>query len=109
MSNLMHVVITEGWHTLPFEDRAGSPIFASVTRGLFLPPPNPPGTTCGSTESALSLGRSDLRVDSCYAAYGGLTLLTNCVTSQSEIDLIGGAVTQTLALPTPAVATLPTS
>jgi hypothetical protein len=56
-----------------------------------------------------ALARSDLRVDSCYTAYGGLTLLTNCVASQSEIDLIGGAVTQSLALPMPAVAALPTS
>jgi hypothetical protein len=55
-----------------------------------------------------ALGRSDLQVNSCYAAYGGLTLLTNHVASQTEIDLIGGAVTQTLALPTPATASLPT-
>jgi hypothetical protein len=53
-----------------------------------------------------ALGKSDLWVDSCYAAYGGLTLLINHVTSQSEIDLIGGAITQTLALPMPA--SLPT-
>jgi hypothetical protein len=56
-----------------------------------------------------TLARNDLQVDSCYAAYGGLTLLTNCVASQSEIDLIGGAVMQSLVLPMPAVATLPTS
>jgi hypothetical protein len=61
----------------------------------------------GSANCALS--RSDLWVDSCYAAYGGLTLLTNCVASQSEIDLIGGAVMQMLALPMPAAAALPTS
>jgi hypothetical protein len=56
-----------------------------------------------------ALGKSNLWVNSCYAAYGGLTLLTNCIASQSEIDLIGSTVTQTLALPTPAVAALPTS
>jgi hypothetical protein len=55
-----------------------------------------------------ALSKSNLQVDSCYAAYGGLTLLTNCVASQTEIDLIGGAVTQTLALPMPATASLPT-
>jgi hypothetical protein len=55
-----------------------------------------------------ALSKSDLWVDSCYAAYGDLTLLTNCVTSQSEIDLIGGAITQTLTLPMPAAASLPT-
>jgi hypothetical protein len=55
-----------------------------------------------------ALGRSDLWVDSCYAAYGGLTLFTNHVTSQTEIDLIGDAVMQMLALPMPAGASLPT-
>jgi hypothetical protein len=45
----------------------------------------------------------------CYAAYGGLTLLTNHVASQSEIDLIGSAVTQMLVLPMPTIAALPTS
>jgi hypothetical protein len=63
-------------------------------------------TIVGSANRAL--GKSNLQVDSCYAAYGGLTLLTNCVASQSEIDLIGSTVTQTLALPTPAAASLPT-
>jgi hypothetical protein len=61
----------------------------------------------GSANCALT--RSDLWVDSCYTAYGGLTLLTNHVASQSEIDLIGGAVMQSLALPMPAVAALPMS
>jgi hypothetical protein len=56
-----------------------------------------------------ALSRSNLWVDSCYAAYGDLTLLTNCVASQTEIDLIGGAVMQMLALPMPAIASLPTS
>jgi hypothetical protein len=56
-----------------------------------------------------ALSRSDLWVDSCYAAYGGLTLLTNCIASQSEIDLIGGAVMEMLTLPMPAAASLPTS
>jgi hypothetical protein len=56
-----------------------------------------------------ALSKSDLQVDSCYAAYGGLTLLTNHVASQSEIDLIGGAVTQSLTLPMPTVAALPMS
>jgi hypothetical protein len=46
-----------------------------------------------------ALSKSNLWVDSCYAAYGGLTLLTNCVANQSEINLIGGAVMQMLALP----------
>jgi hypothetical protein len=55
-----------------------------------------------------ALARSDLWVNSCYATYGGLTLLTNHIASQSEIDLIGGAVMQLLVLPTPAVAALPT-
>jgi hypothetical protein len=56
-----------------------------------------------------TLGRSILWVNSCYTAYGGLTLLTNCIASQSEIDLIGGAVMQMLMLPTPAITALPTS
>jgi hypothetical protein len=64
-------------------------------------------TIVGSANCALS--KSDLQVDSCYAAYGGLTLLTSCIANQSEIDLIGGAVMQTLALPMPAATALPTS
>jgi hypothetical protein len=64
-------------------------------------------TIVGLANHALS--RSDLQVDSCYAAYGGLTLLTNCIASLTEIDLIGGAVTQMLTLPMPAIASLPTS
>jgi hypothetical protein len=61
----------------------------------------------GSANHALS--KSDLQVNSCYIAYGGLTLLTNHIASQTEIDLIGGAVMQTLALPMPAATSLPTS
>jgi hypothetical protein len=56
-----------------------------------------------------ALSKSNLWVNSCYAAYGGLTLLTNCIASQSEIDLIGSAVMQMLTLPMPAIAALPTS
>jgi hypothetical protein len=55
------------------------------------------------------LGKGDLWVDPCYAAYGGIALLTTCVASQAEIDLITTAVMQTLALPMPATASLPTS
>jgi hypothetical protein len=72
-----------------------------------LPPSSKLPAIVGSANCAL--GKSDLRVDSCYAAYGGLTLLTNRVANQSEIDLIGGAVMQTLALPMPAAASLPMS
>jgi hypothetical protein len=63
-------------------------------------------TIIGSANCALS--KSDLWFDSCYAAYGDLTLLTNCVASQSEIDLIGGTVMQMLTLPMPATTSLPT-
>jgi hypothetical protein len=62
-------------------------------------------TIVGLANHALS--KSNLWVNSCYAAYGGLTLLTNCVTSQTEIDLIGSAVMQTLTLPTPTAVSLP--
>jgi hypothetical protein len=55
------------------------------------------------------LGKGDLQVDSCYAAYGGIALLTTCITSQAEINLIATTVMQTLALPVPAAASLPTS
>jgi hypothetical protein len=55
------------------------------------------------------LGKGDLWVNSCYAAYGGLTLLTTHVTSQAKIDLIATAIQQTLALPMPVAASLPTS
>jgi hypothetical protein len=61
----------------------------------------------GSANRALS--KSDLWVNSCYAAYGGLTLLTNHVASQTKIDLIGSAVMQTLVLPMPAATSLPMS
>jgi hypothetical protein len=56
-----------------------------------------------------TLARGDVWVNSCYAAYGGLTLLTHHITSQSEIDLIGSAVMQMLTLPMPAAASLSTS
>jgi hypothetical protein len=55
------------------------------------------------------LGKGDLRVNSCYTTYGGLTLLTTRVTSQAEIDLIATTIQQTLALSTPNAASLPTS
>jgi hypothetical protein len=54
-----------------------------------------------------ALSKSNLQVDSCYAAYGGLTLLTNCIANQTEIDLIGVTVMQMLTLPMPAAASLP--
>jgi hypothetical protein len=54
------------------------------------------------------LSKGNLWVDSCYSAYGGLALLTTCVASQAEIDLIATAIMQTLTLPVP-TASLPTS
>jgi hypothetical protein len=63
-------------------------------------------TIVGLANCALS--KSDLWVNSCYTAYGGLTLLTNHVASQTEIDLIGGTVMQMLTLPMPATTSLPT-
>jgi hypothetical protein len=61
----------------------------------------------GSVNCILSKG--NLQVNSCYAAYGGLALLTTHVASQAEIDLIATAIMQMLALPMPAAASLPTS
>jgi hypothetical protein len=55
------------------------------------------------------LSKGDLWVDSCYAAYGGLALLTTCSASQAKINLIATTITQMLALPVPATASLPTS
>jgi hypothetical protein len=72
-----------------------------------LPPSSKLPAIVGSANR--TLGKSNLQVNSCYAAYGDLTLLTNCVASQSEIDLIGGTIIQTLALPMPATTSLPTS
>jgi hypothetical protein len=60
------------------------------------------------TSANRSLGKGDLWVDSCYATYG-LTLLTTRVATQAEIDLIATAIQQTLALPAPVAASLPTS
>jgi hypothetical protein len=54
------------------------------------------------------LSKGNLQVDSCYAAYGGLALLTTHIVSQAEIDLIATAVVQTLALPMPTATSLPT-
>ncbi|KXN91775.1 hypothetical protein AN958_12328 [Leucoagaricus sp. SymC.cos] len=45
-----------------------------------------------------SLGKSDLRVDSCHFAYGGISLLTSHVASQGEIDLVKAGVTRLLSL-----------
>jgi hypothetical protein len=55
------------------------------------------------------LSKGDLWVNSCYTAYGGIALLITCVVTQAEIDLIATAVMQTLTLPMPAAASLPTS
>jgi hypothetical protein len=72
-----------------------------------LPPSSKLPMIVGSANCALA--RSDLWVDFCYAAYRGLILLTNRIASQSEIDLIGGAVTQMLTLPMPTATSLPMS
>ncbi|KXN89229.1 hypothetical protein AN958_05982 [Leucoagaricus sp. SymC.cos] len=45
-----------------------------------------------------SLGKSDLRVDSCHFAYGGISLLTSHVASQAEIDLVRSSVQRLLSL-----------
>jgi hypothetical protein len=72
-----------------------------------LPPASKFPAIVGLANHVLSKG--DLQVDSCYAAYGGIALLTTRVASEAEIDLIAAAVTQTLALPMSAAASLPTS
>jgi hypothetical protein len=72
-----------------------------------LPPTSKFPAIIGSANHILSKG--GLQVNSCYAAYGGLALLTTCVASQAEIDLITTAIMQMLALPMPAAASLPTS
>jgi hypothetical protein len=71
-----------------------------------LPPSNKLPTITSLANCPLS--RSNLWVDSCYAAYGGLTLLTNRIASQTEIDLIGSTVMQMLTLPMPTATSLPT-
>ncbi|KXN87984.1 hypothetical protein AN958_07803 [Leucoagaricus sp. SymC.cos] len=45
-----------------------------------------------------SLSKSDLQVDSCHFAYGGISLLTSRVTSQAEIDLVSSSVQHLLSL-----------
>jgi hypothetical protein len=72
-----------------------------------LPPASKFPVIVGSANCILSKG--DLWVDSCYAAYRGLALLTTCVASQAKIDLITTAIMQTLTLLVPAAASLPTS
>jgi hypothetical protein len=57
---------------------------------------------------SLTSAKSDLWVDSCIHAYGGISLLTNHVATQSEISLIGSTVTAGLAPLKPAEASLPT-
>jgi hypothetical protein len=63
----------------------------------------------GCVNHSLTSAKSDLQVDSCIHAYGGISLLTNCIATQSEISLIGSAVTAGLAPLKPAEASLPTS
>jgi hypothetical protein len=58
---------------------------------------------------SLTSAKSDLWVDLCIHAYGEISLLTNCIATQSEISLIGSAVTAGLAPLKPAEASLPTS
>jgi hypothetical protein len=85
-------------------------MFASENEDL-QPDPLPPASKLpvivGSVNCAL--GKSDLQVDACYAAYGGLTLLTTRIANQTEIDLVSNAIVQILALPMPVSASLPTS
>ncbi|KXN82215.1 hypothetical protein AN958_02593 [Leucoagaricus sp. SymC.cos] len=45
-----------------------------------------------------SLGKGDLRVDSCHFAYGGISLLTSRIASQAEIDLVSSSVQRLLSL-----------
>jgi hypothetical protein len=61
----------------------------------------------GSANRALR--QVNLQVDSCFSAYGDITLHTNCITSQPEMDLIGPAVACALLLETPVTAALPSS
>jgi hypothetical protein len=58
---------------------------------------------------SLTSTKSDLWVDSCIHVYGGISLLTNRIATQSEISLIGSTVTAGLAPLKPAEASLPTS
>jgi hypothetical protein len=61
--------------------------------------PLPPASKFPAIVSSVNriLSKGNLQVDSCYTAYGGLTLLTTHVTTQAEIDLITTAIQQTLA------------
>ncbi|KXN91787.1 hypothetical protein AN958_12062 [Leucoagaricus sp. SymC.cos] len=45
-----------------------------------------------------SLSKSDLWVDSCHFTYRGISLLTSCVASQGEIDLMKAGVSRLLSL-----------
>jgi hypothetical protein len=63
----------------------------------------------GCVNHSLTSAKSDLQVDSCIHAYRGISLLTNRIATQSEISLIGSAVTAGLAPLKPAEASLPTS
>ncbi|KXN86100.1 hypothetical protein AN958_10502 [Leucoagaricus sp. SymC.cos] len=45
-----------------------------------------------------SLSKSDLQVDSCHFAYGGISLLTSRVASQGKIDLVKAGVSHLLSL-----------
>jgi hypothetical protein len=63
----------------------------------------------GRVNCSLTSAESDLRVDSCIHMYGGISLLTNCIATQSEISLIGSAITAGLAPLKPAESSLPTS
>jgi hypothetical protein len=55
------------------------------------------------------LGKGNLRVNSCYAAYRGIALLTTHVMSQAKINLIATAIMQMLTLLMPTATSLPTS